>query len=248
MRGSIMYESVSMFWLFQAAAEGQRAGNISTQRPFEFFREGSDHVPCLTLAVMGFFTSCWSALLQLTAYAHMMGSHEMGQQPLHLPTESTPHKEIDNAATGVTFTPQNASPDFTCQYPTLTGWEACNNATDRGCWLTDPSQKESLYQYNISTDYESFSPPGITREYWLNVSVHPISADGYLKPLAQVFNQSYPGPLLEACWGDEVIVHVTNLDPKNGHTTHWHGIRQLGTNQMDGVNGMYNIIFILEAS
>jgi len=84
-----------------------------------------------------------------------------------------------------------------------------------------------------------------------------IAPDGYLKPLAQVFNNSYPGPNLQACWvglpsfpqnvpkaesnakqGDEVIVHVTNLIDNLGTTVHWHGIRQFQSNQYDGVNGV----------
>jgi FtsP/CotA-like multicopper oxidase with cupredoxin domain len=66
------------------------------------------------------------------------------------------------------------------------------------------------------------------------MKVHP---DGYLKPLGKVFNGSYPGPLIEACWGDEIVVHVKNKLKTNGTTVHWHGIRQLHTNEMDGVNG-----------
>ncbi|KAK8195857.1 hypothetical protein M8818_007008 [Zalaria obscura] len=65
-----------------------------------------------------------------------------------------------------------------------------------------------------------------------------LSPDGYLKPLGQVFNDTFPGPLIEACWGDTITIHVTNLEAKEGSTVHWHGIRQLGTNQMDGVNGV----------
>ena len=33
-------------------------------------------------------------------------------------------------------------------------------------------------------------------------------------------------------------VHVTNYHPDNGTTIHWHGVRQLHTNQADGVNGV----------
>ncbi|KAF2212680.1 hypothetical protein CERZMDRAFT_40654, partial [Cercospora zeae-maydis SCOH1-5] len=54
----------------------------------------------------------------------------------------------------------------------------------------------------------------------------------------QVFNGSYPGPHLEGCWGDTFVVHVTNKIPNLGTTIHWHGIRQLHTNQQDGVNGV----------
>jgi len=40
------------------------------------------------------------------------------------------------------------------------------------------------------------------------------------------------------CWGDNLVVHVTNKIPNLGTTIHWHGIRQFGTNDMDGVNGV----------
>lgn len=53
-----------------------------------------------------------------------------------------------------------------------------------------------------------------------------------------VFNKQFPGPLIEACWGDELKIHVQNHYDANGTTIHWHGIRQLGTMQMDGVNGV----------
>lgn len=65
-----------------------------------------------------------------------------------------------------------------------------------------------------------------------------LTADGFHKTTGKTFNGTFPGPLIEACWGDKVIIHVKNNYDKNGTTVHWHGIRQLGTNQMDGVNGV----------
>ena len=37
-----------------------------------------------------------------------------------------------------------------------------------------------------------------------------IAPDGHPKTNGQYFNGTYPGPLIEACWGDEIVVHVTN--------------------------------------
>jgi hypothetical protein len=37
-----------------------------------------------------------------------------------------------------------------------------------------------------------------------------IQPDGHPKINGQFFNGTYPGPLIEACWGDEIIVHVKN--------------------------------------
>jgi len=65
-----------------------------------------------------------------------------------------------------------------------------------------------------------------------------ISADGVVNPYGKVFNKTYPGPWIQACWGDMLEITVKNDLPFNGTTIHWHGLRQLGTLEMDGVNGV----------
>ena len=91
---------------------------------------------------------------------------------------------------------------------------------------------------SVETPYEEKWPTGIHREFWLNVTDKTISPDGYLKPEGKVINGTYPGPLIEACWGDDITVHVTNFVKTNGTTIHWHGVRQLHTAAADGVNGV----------
>ena len=103
---------------------------------------------------------------------------------------------------------------------------------------TRSSSQLTCLHSSISTNYEESWPEGIHREFFINVNEATISPDGYLKPEGKVLNGSYPGPLIEACWGDNITVHVTNLLNTNGSTIHWHGIRQLHTNQADGVNGV----------
>ena len=67
-------------------------------------------------------------------------------------------------------------------------------------------------------------------------------------------NGQYPGPVrttaykiwanadtlqtLVANWGDNLEISVTNSLQHNGTGLHWHGMRQLGSNQEDGVNGI----------
>jgi hypothetical protein len=68
-------------------------------------------------------------------------------------------------------------------------------------------------------------------------------------------NNSYPGPTITASefdtsqstfqisdhssdWGDVISVTVTNNMKDNATGIHWHGIRQLNTNPMDGVSGI----------
>jgi FtsP/CotA-like multicopper oxidase with cupredoxin domain len=117
----------------------------------------------------------------------------------------------------------------------MPGFRNCSTSEDRGCWLKNDETGE---EYNIHTDYENHAPIGITRTYYLNVTDEEINIDGVLSPFVKLFNNSYPGPWIEACWGDTVTIIVTNLLKHNGTSIHWHGIRQLNTTHMDGVNGV----------
>ena len=50
---------------------------------------------------------------------------------------------------------------------------------------------------------------------------------------------TYPGPLIEADWGDLLKITVKNqLSNHNGTSIHWHGTRQLNTTWQDGVAGV----------
>lgn len=48
-------------------------------------------------------------------------------------------------------------------------------------------------------------------------------------------NQRLPGPSINVCRGDRIIVDVSNHMPGQGLTIHWHGFRQQKTPFMDGV-------------
>lgn len=75
-------------------------------------------------------------------------------------------------------------------------------------------------------------------QYYLEVEDKPLNADGINNPHAKLFNGTYPGPWIQACWGDLIKITVKNKLAYNGTTIHWHGLRQLGTAEMDGVNGV----------
>ncbi|WYZ45841.1 hypothetical protein EsH8_IX_000066 [Colletotrichum jinshuiense] len=62
----------------------------------------------------------------------------------------------------------------------------------------------------------------------------------YGKQSLLTVNGQFPGPLVEANWGDtvEVTVHNNITDPEEGTAMHWHGIHQQGTGLMDGVSGI----------
>ncbi|KAH6696779.1 multicopper oxidase-domain-containing protein [Plectosphaerella plurivora] len=138
---------------------------------------------------------------------------------------------------GPKFQPPGTPDDgkFRCEYPKMEGWEDCSHERDRKCWLRN---KATGKQYDINTDYENEWPTGIERRYTLDLADGSWDADGLNFPFAKLFNQTYPGPWIQACWGDRLIVNVTNRLQFNGTSVHWHGIRQLNTTHMDGVNGI----------
>jgi FtsP/CotA-like multicopper oxidase with cupredoxin domain len=45
---------------------------------------------------------------------------------------------------------------------------------------------------------------------------HTLAPDGYERQVL-VFNGTLPGPLIEADWGDELVIHVTNALDYNGY-------------------------------
>jgi FtsP/CotA-like multicopper oxidase with cupredoxin domain len=96
----------------------------------------------------------------------------------------------------------------------------CNTAENRSCWVKDPSG----FIFDIKTDYETKIPQGKERTYNLELTEKEISPDGTVKQ-AKLINGKYPGELIEACWGDTLIINVKNSLPTNGTTIHWHGLR-----------------------
>lgn len=84
----------------------------------------------------------------------------------------------------------------------------------------------------------STTPPdtGVTRSYEWVVKRGQLAPDGVMKEMILV-NDAFPGPQIEANWGDmiEVIVHNQIADPDEGVSMHWHGLRMFKTPWMDGV-------------
>ncbi|KAK8111318.1 uncharacterized protein PG998_007775 [Apiospora kogelbergensis] len=194
---------------------------------------------------MGWFKITLEYVLQITQlnpFSPIIVDQDVAQKPLGLPTQGS-HGPASHSIPGVDVQPKAT---FECHYPELeaSGWEFCNTETSRDCWIQDPKANQPNFtRYDVRTDYENpynrGTPKGITREYWLDVTENPeLKPDGVAKTKGKYFNGTYPGPVIEACWGDQIVVHVTNRIPDNGTTVHWHGIRQLNSNEMDGVNGV----------
>ncbi|KAH7419570.1 Cupredoxin [Cadophora sp. MPI-SDFR-AT-0126] len=84
-------------------------------------------------------------------------------------------------------------------------------------------------------------PPhtGVIRAYDFVITRGWAAPDGYYKDVMLVNNQ-FPGPLIEANWGDtiQVTVHNQITAPEEGTALHWHGILQKDMQWMDGVPGV----------
>ena len=105
----------------------------------------------------------------------------------------------------------------------------CNTPEDRSSWCGG---------YSIDTNpYTSGPDTGVVCEYHWVISQILNNYDGD-DVFALAVNGQVPGPAIECNWGDTIKVTVTNAMPDNATTIHWHGIRQVGTNDQDGVPGL----------
>ncbi|KAI0384307.1 putative multicopper oxidase [Hypomontagnella monticulosa] len=120
--------------------------------------------------------------------------------------------------------------------PTLPLWLMSNSGqelTHRNIPWGDRSAKSH-------SPYTDVPMTGTTRRYEFNISRGTIAPDGYQKQVLLI-NDQFPGPLVEANWGDYIEVKVTNSitdGPAEGTAIHWHGFLQTGTPWMDGVPGV----------
>lgn len=104
-----------------------------------------------------------------------------------------------------------------------------NSAQHRGNWAPG---------FDINTDVETSWPnTGNVVKYTLTITNGTIAPQGDNK-IGFLVNGQYPGPKLEANWGDIFEVTVVNNLQNNGTSIHWHGFTQKGSNLQDGVGGV----------
>ena len=75
-----------------------------------------------------------------------------------------------------------------------------------------------------------------THSYDFHIKRGTIAPDGYQKDVLLI-NDQFPGPLIEANWGDTIAVTVHNelTEPEEGTALHWHGLLQKDSPWEDGV-------------
>ena len=161
---------------------------------------------------------------------------KLGQGELQLPIPPTvivqpPLPQATNYP--IIIPPDDLEPNpFQCEYPDYSekdGWVACNNNTNRDCWIENTKTGQ---RYDITIDYENDGPRGIIRSYYLELTDSLLNADGYGDVVVQLFNGSLPGPRIQACWGDRVEITIKNSLSQNGTAIHWHGLRQWKSGQV----------------
>lgn len=89
---------------------------------------------------------------------------------------------------------------------------------------------------NTTNYYREHPHTGVIRPYDFAVSRGVIAPDGYQRE-ALLVNGAFPGPPIEANWGDTIQVTVRNnvTDMPEGVSLHWHGFLQKGKPWEDGV-------------
>lgn len=114
--------------------------------------------------------------------------------------------------------------------PVANSSDTCNSAADRSKWCNWKDLDSDVY----ANDYQT----GVTRQFTFTIENITLQYDGTGPKLALAINGQVPGPVIEANWGDMVQVTVINNMPDNATSIHFHGVRQLGTNDQDGVPGV----------
>jgi FtsP/CotA-like multicopper oxidase with cupredoxin domain len=87
-----------------------------------------------------------------------------------------------------------------------------------------------------TNQYKETPNTGVTRHYDFTISKTRCAPDG-VEVDCILANDQYPGPTIEANWGDYIEVKVHNNLTDEGTSIHWHGILQTESQWEDGVPG-----------
>jgi hypothetical protein len=104
-----------------------------------------------------------------------------------------------------------------------------NGPLTRSCWNQE---------FSISSDFDVRWPnTTAVKSFSLEITNSTCNFNGQSRDCLLI-NGQYPGPKIEANWGDIIRVTVKNSLTTNGTGLHWHGIRQWHTPSQDGVPGI----------
>lgn len=96
---------------------------------------------------------------------------------------------------------------------------------------------------------QSFIETGIVHSHNFTLTRTVQNID-FLERDVILINGEFPGPLIEANFGDTISITVQNniSDPEEGTSMHWHGMLQTGSPWFDGVTGVTQCPIAPEAS
>ena len=136
----------------------------------------------------------------------------------------------------------------TLNFPGLSKWAPMYNTTGTPAFNNYTNGTAPWGNATVNnTNPESPPSTGVTRFYDFTISRGILSPDGVNVSMILI-NGQFPGPLIEANWGDTIQVTVHNaiedanelgaeLDAE-GTALHWHGLLQRQTPWYDGVPGV----------
>ncbi|KAL9048731.1 MAG: hypothetical protein Q9162_007571 [Coniocarpon cinnabarinum] len=78
----------------------------------------------------------------------------------------------------------------------------------------------------------------VVRSYNFELAECDFAPDGVTTTKVLCINGQFPGPLIEANYGDNISVTLTNSLKDQGTSMHWHGFLQTNANAQDGVPGV----------
>ncbi|CAL1684661.1 unnamed protein product [Lasius platythorax] len=85
--------------------------------------------------------------------------------------------------------------------------------------------------YSSLTKACDYCKPNATNTFCNNCQCVPV--DGVERPILTI-NRMIPGPSIDVCEGDKIVVDVINNMDGEGLTIHWHGVFQKGSQYYDG--------------
>jgi FtsP/CotA-like multicopper oxidase with cupredoxin domain len=198
-------------------------------------------------------TACPAAIAWVKA-----GSEESSEEPWEETTTEVPfEKPTKPTKTGKPHKPFSAptakpwTADCEGRDATLTNADQVGNSTwgtlcqptfpkwldhDDGSKYNEAPWGDKTTKNSDATVRDDVPVTGDTRYYDFNITRDQISTDGVLRDVILI-NGQFPGPLIEANWGDwiEVTVHNNIEHPFEGTAVHWHGLLQRDTQWYDGV-------------
>ncbi|KZS93824.1 hypothetical protein SISNIDRAFT_410823 [Sistotremastrum niveocremeum HHB9708] len=95
---------------------------------------------------------------------------------------------------------------------------------------------ETSFESRLKPEDHAYHEPRTFVEDWV-VREELRAPDGVQKPVLTV-NGQFPGPTIELRSGDTLNLRVTNELPEETTAIHFHGIRLVGANSMDGTPGL----------